>query len=141
MFSELTDLLDKLRNETFFGEEVSHLPVKIRITYSPGKMEWHRGGPIPGTTGTEIFEFDENYKLSKHWSGINGSLNESSQKDVKSLIKHGFATNYFRRDPRYVLQNSKDVQNPSPSVYVMRIYDDDAKEAEKDAFGSILQGC
>ncbi|MBU4502401.1 MAG: hypothetical protein KKA79_07430 [Nanoarchaeota archaeon] len=120
----LENILKNLKKETFYGNEIHHLPTKIKITYSPGKLKLYSKNPN-GLESTEIYEFDDNYKILKYWEGSNGHLKESS--------RHYFAKNHFRRDPRYILQNFTDAQNPVKATYLVRIYDNFAQENEKEA--------
>lgn len=124
----LMGLLERLEKETFYGDEISHLPVSIKIEYSPGKLGMVINNPVQPKKSYLEMAFSETYEITSYKEGFEGDLKDFSEDRIKSLRGYGIIGNHFRRDPRYVLRNSKDFQKVSEGAYSMMIWDDAAKE-------------
>ncbi|MDP2908475.1 MAG: hypothetical protein Q8N77_01585 [Nanoarchaeota archaeon] len=124
----LMGLLERLEKETFYGDEISHLPISIKIEYSPGKLGMIINNPVQPKKGYLEMAFSETYEITSYKEGFEGDLKDFSEDRIKKIRKYGIIGNHFRRDPRYVLRNSKDFKKVSEGVYSMTIWDDAAKE-------------
>jgi len=73
-------------------------------------------------------EYDSNYNIRSYKEGTENNLKAL---DVNKLKGYGIIGNLVKRDPRYVIMNSKDFKKIN-SGYRMTIWDDDAKELSKN---------
>lgn len=132
---ELTDILNKIKKETFYGEEEASTHPKADVTfeYSPGrfciKNENHNQ---PNDAFMEIL-FSDDYEINSYRekNPFTGEIKEYDSEGIKGLYKYGIITNYIRRDPRYVLANSKGHKKTAEGIYAMTIWDKSAKELIK----------
>lgn len=129
---DLTDVLEKLKKETFFGVEDPkiHPNIKVEFEYAPGKfilLNEHPG--VSEKSSLEIC-FSEGYIVIsyKEKNALTGETKDFTSAEIKDLAKYGLLTNYFRRDPRYVIENSKDIKETSPGIYCMVLWDEPAKK-------------
>jgi len=139
---EIADILDKINKEIFYGEEEKsvHPDADITFEYSPGRFSIKNINPnFPHDSFMEI-TFSDSYKIEsyKEKNPSTGDIKDFDEKEIKSLVKYGILTNFIRRDPRYVLANSKDFKKNSNNVYTMTLWDDNAKDMatmSKDSLG------
>lgn len=129
---ELTDLLGKIKNETFYGEEEKsvHPDIDVNFEYSPGRFCIKSKYPnLPNGAFMEM-TFSDDYKLSsyKEKNPQTGDVKDYSQKEIEDLKGYGILTNFLRRDPRYILANSKNHKKIAEGLYTMTIWDERSKE-------------
>ncbi len=132
---ELTDLLGKIKEETFYGEEEKSIHPNMDITfeYSSGRFcIRNKNHNLPNDSFMEM-AFSDGYKISayKEKNALTGEIKDYSQEEIRSLYNHGIITNYIRRDPRYALANSKDHKKTAEGLYTMTLWDKSAKQLMK----------
>lgn len=132
---ELADLLGKIKNETFYGEEEKsiHPNIDVSFEYSPGRFCIKNENPsLPNDAFMEMM-FSGSYKISSYREKnlLTGAIKDYSQEEIESLEGYGIINNYLKRDPRYVLANSKDHKKIAEGSYTMVIWDESAKELMK----------
>ena len=142
---ELTDLLSKIKEETFYGEEEKsiHPNTDMTFEYSPGRFcIRNKNHSLPNDSFMEL-EFSEGYKISayKEKNAFTGEIKDYDSKGIKDINKYGIIDNFIRRDPRYVLANSKDHKKTAEGTYTMTVWDKAAKELinlSKDTEGTMV---
>lgn len=142
---ELTDLLGKIKEETFYGEEekIIHPTAEIIFEYSPGRFCIKNKNPdLPNDSFMEM-TFSNKYKINtyKEKNPFTGQVKEYNKEEIKGISKHGFINNFLRRDPRYILKNSKDHKKTSEGLYTMIVWDKAAKgliRLSKDTKGEMV---
>jgi len=129
---ELTDLLNRISKETFYGKEEKNIhPDKgITFEYSPGKFCIKSKDPNLKHDSFMEITFTKKYKITSYRekNPFTGDIKEYDKKGIKGMCKHGILTNYVRRDPRYLLANSKDYGKVAEGLYTMTVWDKHAKE-------------
>ena len=131
---ELTDLLGIIKSETFYGKEEKsvHPDIDVTFEYSPGRFCIKTKNPsLPNDSLMEM-TFSDDYKILsyKEKNPFTGEVKDYSQEEVKSLGENGITTNFLRRDPRYILANSKDYKKIAEG-YTMTIWDERSKKLMK----------
>ena len=129
---DLEDLLNKLKTSSFSGKIVKpdyqSMGINVKIEYSPQKFKIENENPQFPEKGVVEIEYDSNYNIRSYKEGTENNLKAL---DVNKLKGYGIIGNLVKRDPRYVIMNSKDFKKIN-SGYRMTIWDDDAKELSKN---------
>jgi len=121
-----------LNNKTFYGDEAKkvHAPSVIDFEYSPGKFRFNTNNPHFNSPAFLEMAFSNDFDVTdyKEQDGLTGRLKVYPPDEIDKFKDYGIISNFFRRDPRYLLENSRNYKKVASGIYTMDIWDKQAKK-------------
>lgn len=121
---KMNDLLTRLEQATFSGNETTHYPTDIKVEYSPNWLKLTSTQPN-GTKGSIEMVLDKAYSdvtaATEERNFPSPATTALSAQDIQKYKNYGFWQNHMLNDPRHILHHATNITETQTNVYKMEV--------------------